>query len=202
MRIVVVIIVVVAVAIVDCGDDGCGFGGCSSRRCYALKRGPLSYCHQRLITVCWSIGTAFHISRQLRATVSPCIYMSDSPHQPHPALSYCMLSENRLLDSSVMDLPFISDAHANCSLSFLALQTAIENPVRDFRHQAPLKDIIAEEFDKYKLWAGNVGAAHCGDSYKISLDYRLREASFYKTQVSWCHQICYLSFDERSRSPL
>ncbi|KAF8535327.1 hypothetical protein BDD12DRAFT_797171 [Trichophaea hybrida] len=76
----------------------------------------------------------------------------------------------------------IADAHAKCFLSFLELISAIENPVRDFQDQAPLKDVL-EEFGKYKLWAGNVGAAHSGKRYQISLDYRLREASFYKTQV-------------------
>ncbi|KAH0543124.1 hypothetical protein FGG08_002550 [Glutinoglossum americanum] len=75
----------------------------------------------------------------------------------------------------------ISEAHAKCFLSFVELISVIENPVRDFRDQAPLKDVL-EEFDRYKLWAGNVGAAHSGKYYQISLDYRLREASFYKTQ--------------------
>lgn len=43
---------------------------------------------------------------------------------------------------------------------------------------------LQEEFDKYTLWAGNVGAAHSGRTYQLSLDYRLREAPFYKDQVS------------------
>jgi hypothetical protein len=45
-----------------------------------------------------------------------------------------------------------------------------------------LKD-VQEEFDKYKMWAGNVGAAHSAKSYEISLDYPLREASFLKNLV-------------------
>lgn len=44
---------------------------------------------------------------------------------------------------------------------------------------------LLEEFDKYCLWAGNVGAGHSGKTYKLSLDYRLREASFYKDQVPY-----------------
>lgn len=40
-----------------------------------------------------------------------------------------------------------------------------------------------DEFDKYKLWSGNVGARHTGQYYELSLDYRLREASFFKDQV-------------------
>jgi hypothetical protein len=78
--------------------------------------------------------------------------------------------------------PLISEAHAKCFLSFTRLVSAIRNPEYNFRDEAPLKDIL-EEFDRYKLWAGNVGAAHSGKRYQISLDYRLREASFYKTQV-------------------
>jgi hypothetical protein len=77
----------------------------------------------------------------------------------------------------------ISEAHATCYFSFEELIDAIQNPVRDFHEQAPLKQ-AQEEFEKYKLWAGNVGASHSGKRYEISLDYRLREASFYKEKVS------------------
>lgn len=78
----------------------------------------------------------------------------------------------------------ISDVHAQCFVSFVALIDAIDNPVRDFRDQSPfILNHVQESFDKYKIWAGNVGAAHAGKRYQISLDYRLREASFYKAQV-------------------
>jgi hypothetical protein len=76
----------------------------------------------------------------------------------------------------------ISEAHAKCYFSFEELVTAIQNPASNFKDQVPLGE-VQEEFDKYKLWAGNVGAAHSGKRYEISLDYRLREASLYKTQV-------------------
>jgi hypothetical protein len=76
----------------------------------------------------------------------------------------------------------ISDAHAKCYFAFEDLIDAIQHPVRDFKDQVPLKD-VQEEFDKYKIWAGNVGAAHSVKRYEISLDYRLREASFFKIQV-------------------
>lgn len=78
----------------------------------------------------------------------------------------------------------ISQAHSKCFSSFSDLISATVGSVQGFADQAPLND-VADEFDKYKLWAANVGAAHSGDLYKISLDYRLREASFYKTQVRW-----------------
>lgn len=78
----------------------------------------------------------------------------------------------------------ISDVHAQCFSSFETLISAIKKPVRDFRDQTPsMLEHVQESFDKYNLWAGNVGAAHAGKRYQISLDYRLREAPFYKTQV-------------------
>ena len=77
----------------------------------------------------------------------------------------------------------ISEAHAKCYLSFEELIETMKNPVRDFEDQMPQYQ-VQDEFDKYKLWAGNVGASHSGKRYEISLDYRLREASFYKNQVS------------------
>ncbi|KAL9101608.1 MAG: hypothetical protein Q9163_003147 [Psora crenata] len=57
-----------------------------------------------------------------------------------------------------------------------------DHPARDLGDQIPIKD-VQEEFGKYKIWAGNVGAAHSGRRYEISLDYRLREASFLRHQV-------------------
>ena len=75
------------------------------------------------------------------------------------------------------------EAHVECYFSFEELIAAIQNPIRDFRDQVSIGR-VQDEFDKYKLWAGNVGAAHSGNRYEISLDYRFREASFYKSQVS------------------
>ena len=76
----------------------------------------------------------------------------------------------------------ISDSHQGCFLAFENLIDAIQHPARDLGDQIPLKD-VEEEFGKYKIWAGNVGAAHSGKSYEISLDYRLREASFLGHQI-------------------
>jgi hypothetical protein len=76
----------------------------------------------------------------------------------------------------------ISHAHAKCFFAFEHLIDALQHPKRDFKDQVSLKD-VTDEFDKYKIWAGNVGAAHSGKRYEISLDYRLREASFFKDQV-------------------
>ncbi|KAH7416623.1 hypothetical protein BKA64DRAFT_655612 [Cadophora sp. MPI-SDFR-AT-0126] len=43
---------------------------------------------------------------------------------------------------------------------------------------------VSNEFDRYKLWCSNVGAAHDGPNYRLSLDYRLRETPSYKEQIS------------------
>ncbi|KAK2053218.1 hypothetical protein LY76DRAFT_582142 [Colletotrichum caudatum] len=40
---------------------------------------------------------------------------------------------------------------------------------------------LQDEFDKYSLWAGNVGAGHPD---KLSLDHRLREASIFRHEIS------------------
>ena len=75
----------------------------------------------------------------------------------------------------------VAEAHAQCYFSFQELVETIQSPARSFPGLTLSQ--VQDEFDKYKLWAGNVGAAHSGKRYEISLDYRLREASFYKTQV-------------------
>ena len=76
----------------------------------------------------------------------------------------------------------VSSAHARCFFAFESFIRALKQPARDFQDQIPLTD-IHNEFDKYTVWAGNVGAAHSGKRYEISLDYRLREASFLKERV-------------------
>ncbi|KAF7507656.1 hypothetical protein GJ744_010209 [Endocarpon pusillum] len=76
----------------------------------------------------------------------------------------------------------ISNAHTNCFLAFERLIGAVEKPLQRFENQISLAQVI-DEFDKYRVWAGNVGAHHRGKQYEISLDYRLREASSFKAQV-------------------
>ncbi|KAF1833831.1 hypothetical protein BDW02DRAFT_648127, partial [Decorospora gaudefroyi] len=77
----------------------------------------------------------------------------------------------------------ISSAHARCFFAFESLIRALKQPARDFQDQISPRD-VHNEFDKYTIWAGNVGAAHSRKRYEISLDYRLREASFLREQVS------------------
>lgn len=69
----------------------------------------------------------------------------------------------------------VADRHASC---FLAFNELCEAAVGSKEHT-----VLLDEFDKYRLWAGNVGAVHSGRAYKLSLDYRLRESTFYKDTV-------------------
>jgi hypothetical protein len=85
----------------------------------------------------------------------------------------------------------LSDLYHRCHVSFRLLVTALKSPKRDIGSQMPLRD-AENEFDKFRLWAGNVGAIHSGDEYNISLDYRLRESPFYRdrvcTAILWTNQ--------------
>lgn len=79
--------------------------------------------------------------------------------------------------------PLISETYAQCYLKFDEFIHAIPDGVTRAGVPHPLAN-ANDEFVKFKLWAGNLGAAHSGRTYELSLDYRLREASFYKQQVS------------------
>jgi len=71
----------------------------------------------------------------------------------------------------------IAQRHIGCHFAFQQLCEAAQGS-KEYHHH------LLDEFDKYSLWAGNVGAGYSGKTYKLSLDYRLREASFYKDQVT------------------
>lgn len=74
----------------------------------------------------------------------------------------------------------IAESHTVCVDLFAALLSVIKQ--HPTSHPL-LETDVQDEFDKYSMWAGNVGAAFSGQNYRRSLDYRLREASFYKEQV-------------------
>jgi hypothetical protein len=76
----------------------------------------------------------------------------------------------------------IAQAHFACIDAFKNL---LDDDVPAYEHGPPRLDgqAMRNAFDKYKLWAGNMGAMHSDQQWKMSLDYRLREASFYKVQV-------------------
>ncbi|KAK7529653.1 uncharacterized protein J3D65DRAFT_174607 [Phyllosticta citribraziliensis] len=50
-----------------------------------------------------------------------------------------------------------------------------------FQQDSALLPYLLEEYDRYQLWSGNLGAGH--PKYKLSLDYRLEDASFYRDQI-------------------
>ncbi|EXJ71183.1 uncharacterized protein A1O5_06177 [Cladophialophora psammophila CBS 110553] len=82
--------------------------------------------------------------------------------------------------------PLISSLYAQCYLKFEELVQAVPKDATRAAssHSSHPFANANDEFIKFKLWAGNLGAAHSGRTYELSLDYRLREASFYKQQAS------------------
>jgi hypothetical protein len=85
--------------------------------------------------------------------------------------------------SSVKNAMSIAQSHTECYLAFRELCNAAQKSECYHRE-------LLDEFDKYCLWAGNVGAAHSGKTEKLSLDYRLREASSYKDEVPKLYHFC------------
>lgn len=78
----------------------------------------------------------------------------------------------------------IYNYHAECLDSFHRLVAAIKSHPPEAKNQIHLNDLL-EELDKYKVWAGNVGAGNMGKYWTLSLDFRLQDAVFLKSQV-WC----------------
>lgn len=74
----------------------------------------------------------------------------------------------------------ISQSHALCIQTFQQLCKAAADSERC---PESFQLALLDELDKYRIWSGNLGASHAGRTYKLSLDYRLREATFYKDQV-------------------
>lgn len=80
---------------------------------------------------------------------------------------------------------YISDHHRQLALSFDELKAELQVPT-SFDNQLSVKDIL-NDIDRYQVWADNVGASKYGNNYNLSLDYRFREAPFYKDQASDIH---------------
>ncbi|PNS19769.1 hypothetical protein CAC42_7736 [Sphaceloma murrayae] len=63
---------------------------------------------------------------------------------------------------------------------------------------------LQDEYDRYDLWAGNVGAMHSGRTWKYSLDYRLRENEVmkdqYATDVPWVSSFLAILNDNLERA--
>jgi hypothetical protein len=68
-----------------------------------------------------------------------------------------------------------------CRVSFQKLFVAVQTPARNFSDQISVAT-VRDERGRFEVWAGNVGAHHTPKS-RISLDYRLRESSFYRERI-------------------
>jgi len=75
----------------------------------------------------------------------------------------------------------IAECHDNCEKSFEDLILALQEPERDFGEVLTLA-FIKEEYGKFKVWRGNVGAHH-DPSRRISLDHRLKDSTFYRDKI-------------------
>lgn len=75
------------------------------------------------------------------------------------------------------------EAHTKCHAGFQRLLAYLERSPNQSELEIAVFD-IRNELDKYRVWAGNVGAVHSGARYQISLDYRLRQSTFYQQQVT------------------
>jgi hypothetical protein len=75
----------------------------------------------------------------------------------------------------------IFDCHEKCVQAFEGCIAALCNPTRDFSEDISTA-YISEEFGRFKVWRGNVGARH-DPARKISLDFRLRDAAVYRDKI-------------------
>jgi hypothetical protein len=79
---------------------------------------------------------------------------------------------------SLVEASHIS-AHVDaCARGFISLATALTN-ASHFAAQAP-PETINDEFDRFKIWAGNIAAHRKG---RRSLEYRLRDAAHLKIET-------------------
>jgi hypothetical protein len=104
--------------------------------------------------------------------------------QPHHRLlsRYTTSSANSIPDTMQKSAQSsaIATAHLQCVNSFEDLLDAAS-----LTSEPPGWNTAAinSVFTRYNMWAGNMGAMNSGQEWKKSLDYRLREASFYQAQV-------------------
>jgi hypothetical protein len=75
----------------------------------------------------------------------------------------------------------IYESQERCRSSFEGLIDILKNPARDYGDQIPPKG-VANEFSRFKVWAGSLGARQ-NPQRRISLDYRLRDSTYYRDRV-------------------
>ena len=77
----------------------------------------------------------------------------------------------------------IAESHHVCYHYFDRLCRVVELSKHEWLHsESTLQADLLSEFDRYRPWADNVGAWQ--QKYKLSLDYRLEDASVYRDLVS------------------
>ena len=72
----------------------------------------------------------------------------------------------------------IASQYAHCENSFYELLQNLETP--NDEAQAVAQRLL-DEFGRFRVWAGNAGAHRAG---RVSLDYRLREASHIHAELT------------------
>lgn len=73
--------------------------------------------------------------------------------------------------------------HMECLVSFHRLIATIDSLPSSVREDQKLLSDFQEYLDRYKEWAGNVGAGNTGEYWTLSLDFRLQDAAFLRSQV-------------------
>ena len=74
---------------------------------------------------------------------------------------------------------------SSCLQAFTALAAALNNEESRFRETEIHPDDIQDEFGRFRIWSGNIGAHRIG---RASLDYRLRDASHIRQRVEFLLQ--------------
>jgi hypothetical protein len=102
-----------------------------------------------------------------------------------------LLSTVELCLSAVVDMNRdIFNLHEDCYSSFEAFAACLQRHTDISEGQPsgrPTTSAIREtreQLIKYRVWAGNVGAFQKEAQHRLSLDYRLRDAPFFREQVS------------------
>ncbi|KAF5228883.1 hypothetical protein FAUST_10785 [Fusarium austroamericanum] len=81
------------------------------------------------------------------------------------------------------DCDTLYDYHLECLTSFHHLITLIDSLASTSTVDQQSLNEFQENLNKYKVWAGNVGAGNRGEYWTLSLDFRLQEAAFLRRQV-------------------
>lgn len=93
-----------------------------------------------------------------------------------PASASSLGHNNEMATSK--ELATIADHVAGCIGAFKTVSAVTPGEALDYSEKARWK--IKDEFSRFKVWSGNIGAHQKGRS---SLDYRLRDASHLVSQV-------------------